>query len=131
MDQPQHDGVWNSYRFGCAFLAAALMASTLACVGQHVAGRVRATISGTLHEPDAVGAVARRDVVAVNTDTGRTFHTRTNRSGAYTFLVPAGTYRLDVVLRGKEVLSTRPSPIAVENGDIKADEDLVIAAFPR
>jgi hypothetical protein len=117
---------------GCTVLAAALIAvSDAGCVGRHVAGRVPATISGILHEPDAPGAVARRDVVAVNTATGRTFHTRTSGNGGYTMRVPPGTYRLNVVLRGREVLSTLPSPITVEAGDIKADADLVIAANPR
>jgi len=120
------------HRIGYGLVVAALTAGTaLGCIHRTSSPSASATISGTLHEPDAPSAVARRDVVAVNTVTGRSRRTRTNAGGGYTFLVPPGTYRLNVVLRNGEVLSNWPNPITVEAGSISADADLIIAAHPR
>jgi hypothetical protein len=103
----------------------------LGCIHRSPNAGVRATISGNVREPDAPGDVAGREVVAVDAVTGRVRRTKTGSSGGFTFLVPPGTYRLNVMLRGSELLSNSPNPIVVEAGDIKADADLVIAAYPR
>jgi hypothetical protein len=90
----------------------------------------RGTISGSLRAPGHERSTANREITIVDTATGRTFRTHTNDVGDYTVLVPPGTYRVNVVLRPREVLSTVPEPVAVGVGDVRADVNLIIAAAP-
>ena len=123
-----------THRFPVVYAALAVGiagAPALGCIHRTPNPSVRATISGNVREPDAPRAVAGREVVAFDAVTGRVRHTKTGSSGGFTFLVPPGTYRLNVILRGTEVLSNWPNPIVVDAGDMRADADLVIAADPR
>ncbi len=90
----------------------------------------RGTISGAVSAPGHAEATARRDITVVDTATGRTFHARTNTVGDYTVLVPPGTYRVNVVLRPSEVLSTAPEAVEVDAGGVKADVNIVISEAP-
>ena len=91
----------------------------------------RGTISGSVRAPGAERTTAHREVVAVNTSTGREYRTHTNDVGDYTVEVPSGRYRIDLTLRLREVLSTRPDVLDVDAGGVKADIDIVIAPAPR
>jgi Carboxypeptidase regulatory-like domain len=123
-----------THRHPAVYIAVAIAiagAPALGCVHRTPDPSVQATISGNVREPDAPRAVAGREVVAIDAVTGRVRQTKTGSSGGFTFVVPPGTYRLNVILRNPEVLSNWPNPIVVDAGDIRADADLVIAAHPR
>jgi carboxypeptidase family protein len=124
--------VTQRYPVVYAALAMAIAgAPALGCIHRTSNASARATISGNVREPDSPRAVAGREVVAVDAVTGRVRQTKTGAGGGFTFVVPPGTYRLNVTLTGTEVLSNRPNPVVVAAGDVKADADLVIAAHPR
>lgn len=91
----------------------------------------RGTISGSVRAPGAERTTARREVVVVNTVTGHEYRTHTNDVGDYTVEVPPGRYRVDVTLRPREVLSTRPDMLDVESGGVTADVNIVIAETPQ
>lgn len=121
----------NPMHYNTLLYVALTVVTSLGCVHRPPDRSVRATVAGTVREPDAPRAVAGREVILVNVQTGRALHTQTNTSGGFTFLVRPGTCRVNVVLRDRELLSNSLPTIAVDAGDIKADADLVIAAHPR
>ena len=90
----------------------------------------RGTISGSVRAPGAEHTAADRELVAVNIVTGREYRTHSNDVGDYTVEVPPGRYRVDLTLRPREVLSTRPDVLDVESGGVKADVNIVIAEMP-
>jgi hypothetical protein len=50
----------------------------------------------------------------------------TAASGGYTIKVPTGKYRLEVELRGGDVIATQPPQTEVNNSDLDAQFDFVI-----
>jgi len=120
-------------RLGIAVLAGALLLST-ACVprgpiaGGTVPDGVGGTIAGLVTANDGKSPVSARKVTAINTGTGARFDVSTAANGGYTIKVPAGTYRLEIELRGGEVVSKQPETTDVNVGDLDADRNFVVTA---
>src|SRR5712691_11278849 len=65
------------------------------------------TVSGVVR--DAMGnSLSGRRVSAIDMATEAHFDATTGVNGGYTIKVPAGKYRLEVELRGGEVIATQP-----------------------
>jgi hypothetical protein len=88
---------------------------------------VGGSISGTVTASDGAVALGARKVTAINMDTGARFDVSTTTTGGYTVRVPAGTYRLEVELRGGETLATQPDATEVDPGDLDAGRNFVVA----
>ena len=118
-------------RLGMAVLGSALLLSG-ACVprgpiaGATVPEGVGGTIAGLVTANDGSSPVSARKVTAINTGTGARFEAATASNGGYTIKVPAGTYRLEVELRGGEVVSRQPETTDVNVGDLDADRNFVV-----
>ena len=110
-----------------AFLISIVSAAACGPIHGDPTRSARGTISGSLRAPGHEQATAHRDITVVDTADGRTFHTRTNDVGDYTVLVPPGSYRVNVVLRPREILSNVPELVSVDAGGVTADVDVIIA----
>src|SRR4030088_2911221 len=65
---------------------------------------VGGTIAGLVTTEDPSVAVLSRKVTAIDVRSGTRFDATSGPNGAYTIQVPAGTYRVEVELRGNETL---------------------------
>jgi hypothetical protein len=92
---------------------------------------VGGSISGTVTASAGAVALGARKVTAINMDTGARFDVSTTTTGGYTVRVPAGTYRLEVELRGGETLATQPDATEVDAGDLDAGRNFVVAIAAR
>jgi hypothetical protein len=84
------------------------------------------TVAGTVSGPTALGPVAERQVVAIELESGRRHSTKTNMLGAFSLLLPAGRYRLEVALAEGEEIIQAPGIIALDHGDVIADANVVL-----
>ncbi len=120
-----------------AVVAAGLLLLSVACAprgpivdtGPKPEG-VGGTIAGTVSADNGSTPVTARKVTAVNTGSGAKFETATSSTGGYTIKVPAGTYRLEVEVRGGETVQRQPDTTEVNVGDVDSDRDFVLAVRP-
>jgi hypothetical protein len=84
------------------------------------------TVSGTVRAADGSPLSGRR-VSAIDMATEAHYDATTAASGGFTIIVPSGKYRLEVELRGGDVIATQPAPTDVNVGDLDAQLDFVIA----
>ncbi|HXK08269.1 MAG TPA: carboxypeptidase-like regulatory domain-containing protein [Vicinamibacteria bacterium] len=87
--------------------------------------RARGTLAGTVTGPEGSLPVARRLVEAVEVATAARFSTMTDSAGAFSFLLPAGTYRIEVALGRGETVVEQPPPAEVKPGELKTGVDVV------
>ena len=87
---------------------------------------VGGTIAGIVKTSDANVAVPGRRVSAIEVTTGTRVDATTGANGGYTVQVPIGTYRLELELKGSEVLAKQPRQTHVNNGDLDPGRDFVI-----
>ena len=83
------------------------------------------TVSGTVRTATGTPIGGRR-VSAIDVATEAHYDATTADSGGYTIKVPTGKYRLEVELRGGDVIATQPSQTTVNLGDLDAQLDFVI-----
>src|SRR6267142_4781585 len=83
------------------------------------------TISGIVRNSMDTPLSGRR-VSAIDMATEAHYDATTGANGGYTIKVPAGKYRLEVELRGGEVIATQPRQTDVNIGDLDAQLDFVI-----
>jgi hypothetical protein len=83
------------------------------------------TVSGTVRAVDGSPLGGRR-VSAIDMATEAHYDATTAASGGYTIKVPAGKYRLEVDLRGGDVITRQPAQTDVNVGDLDAQLDFVI-----
>ena len=83
------------------------------------------TISGTVRAGDGSPLGGRR-VSAIDMATEAHYDATTAAGGGYTIKVPAGKYRLEVELRGGDVIATQPPQTEVHISDLDAQMDFVI-----
>jgi hypothetical protein len=86
----------------------------------------RGSIAGILQKPGNGGAVAGREVRAIEVESGQSFRATTNPAGGFTIQVPPGKYRLQVQLFEGEQVHDPPDVIAVGPSDINANITLTI-----
>ena len=118
-------------RFASALVASALLLSVACAPRGPIAGGVvpegtGGTIAGTVTANDGSSALSARKVTAINTATGARFEASTATNGGYTLKVPSGTYRLEVELRGGEVVAKQPDTTEVNVGDLDPDRNFVV-----
>ncbi len=89
---------------------------------------VGGTIAGIVKTSDASVAVPGRRVSAIEVKTAARVDATTGADGGYTVQVPIGTYRLELELKGSEVLAKQPAQTHVNNGDLDPGRDFVIIA---
>lgn len=87
---------------------------------------VGGTIAGTVLATGGTTPLSARKVTAINEATGARFEVSTGTNGGYTVKVPAGTYRLEVELRGGETLERQPERTEVNVGDLDPDRNFVV-----
>ena len=83
------------------------------------------TMSGTVRAADGT-PLGGRHVTAIDMATEAHYDTTTAASGGFTIRVPAGKYRLEVELRGGDVIATQPAQTDVNVSDLDAQLDFVI-----
>jgi hypothetical protein len=86
----------------------------------------RGTIAGRVQGPEGIAPPRGRLVEAVEILSGRRYSTHTNATGAFSFLIPPGRYRIDVVLRRGEAVVRRPEPIENKAGGVVTDAAFVL-----
>ena len=85
-----------------------------------------ATITGIVHGTgDAVAA--GRTVEVVNVATGERHTATTASNGGFTIEVPKGKYRLDLPLRGGEMLLKYPDVVDLDRGDVESRIEFVVS----
>ena len=84
------------------------------------------TVSGTVRTTTGLPLGGRR-VSAINMATEAHYDATTAASGGYTIQVPEGKYRLEVELRGGDVIATQPPQTSVNVSDLDALLDFVIS----
>jgi hypothetical protein len=87
----------------------------------------RGTLAGRVEGPEGIAPAEGRLVEAIEVGSGRKFAARTNNTGGYTLLVPAGQYRLEVELREGETIHRQPDPIEIEAGEVVSDAVVILA----
>ena len=107
-----------------AALVAACHAAPIAYRGQAVPG-VGGTISGVVRSAAGTSLEGRK-VIAIDTSTLARFEGTTAANGGYTIQVPAGMYRLELVLMPGEAITTQPSPTRIDVGDLDAQRDFIV-----
>ena len=85
-------------------------------------GMVSGTVRATAGEALGGRRISAIDIRAADAH----YDATTALSGRYTIEVPASRYRLEVELRGGEVIVTQPSQTNVNAGDLDAQLDFVI-----
>jgi hypothetical protein len=88
---------------------------------------VGGTISGIVSASGGSIALPGRKITIVDVATNKQYETTTTTDGGYTIQVPEGTYRIDVELRPGETLAKRPANTHVNNSDLDAGRDFVVA----
>lgn len=83
------------------------------------------TISGNVRTATGAPLEGRR-VSAIDMATEAHYDATTSKSGGYTIKVPPGKYRLEVELRGGEVIATQPDVFNVNVGDVDEQLDFAI-----
>lgn len=122
-------------RLGMAVLGVALLLSG-ACaprgpiIGATVPDGAGGTIAGLVSASDGTSPLSARTVTAINTGTGARFEASTAANGGYTIKVPPGSYRLELELRGGEVVRTQPGVTEVNVGDLDANRNFVVTVRP-
>lgn len=109
-----------------ALLAGACRGGVPAADMDPTLARASGTISGTIRGPQVAAAATGRTVEAVNVATGERRRARTNAIGAYTFELPAGTWRIEPSLTAGERIDRAPEPVPLEPGELKTDVDVVV-----
>jgi hypothetical protein len=113
---------------GSALLLSGACAPRGPIAGGVVPEGVGGTIAGLVSANDGSSPLTARKVTAINTETGARFEAATASNGGYTIKVPAGKYRLEVELRGGEVVSRQPEITDVNVGDLDPDRNFVVTA---
>ena len=83
------------------------------------------TISGTVTSSAGTPLEGRR-VTAIDIGTDMRYDATTANNGGYTMKVPLGRYRLEVELRGGELLARQPEETHITVGDVDAQRNFVI-----
>jgi hypothetical protein len=83
------------------------------------------TMSGNVRTATGTPLEGRR-VSAIDMATERHYDATTSSTGGYTIKVPTGKYRLEVELRGGEVIATQPKATDVNLGDVDEALDFAI-----
>lgn len=117
-------------RIAAVMVVLSLSAGCAARHGQAIVGGTTTleqtgTVSGTVRTAQGAFLNGRR-VSAVDVASAAHFDVTTGGNGGYTIKVPTGTYRLEVELRGGEVLGTQPPQTQVNVGDLDAQLDFVV-----
>jgi hypothetical protein len=84
------------------------------------------TITGIVHGAGDM-ALAGRTVEVVNVATGEKLTATTAPNGGFTIEVPEGRYRLDLPLRGGEMLLKHPSVVDLDRGDVDSHIEFVVS----
>ncbi len=106
----------------------------LLMLGSGCAARHGGLVLGGSTTPERTGTVRAVDgsplggrwVSAIDMATEAHYDATTAASGGYTIKVPAGKYRLEVDLRGGDVIARQPAQTDVNAGDLDAQLDFVI-----
>ena len=88
---------------------------------------VGGTISGTVQSDASGTPLSGRKVTAVDVSSGSRYDVSTASNGGYTLQVPVGSYRLEIELRAGETIAKRPDDVKINNGDLDAARNFVIA----
>ncbi len=86
----------------------------------------RATVSGNVRSTSG-DALAGRQIVLVNKDTGERYEARTIETGGYTIQLPAGKYTAQLELRSGESLQKGPKEITLAKSDLDSRRDFIVA----
>ena len=97
-----------------------------ALLGGSTIPQVGGTVSGTVRTATGMPLGGRR-VSAIDMATEAHYDATTAESGGYTIQVPEGKYRLEVELRGGDVIATQPPQTSVNVSDLDALLDFVIS----
>jgi hypothetical protein len=92
------------------------------------AATVPAAIAGTVRGSQGGAPISGREVEIIEVQTGRRHQASTNAAGAYRFLLPPGSYKVQVALEVGEAVASQPGVISVEAGQVEAEADFVVAA---
>jgi hypothetical protein len=90
----------------------------------------KASLSGTVRALEGRPTIEGRIVEAINVDTGERRRQITRRNGGYTFKLNPGEYRIELVLRPGEALTSQPGIVDLNERVDDAHADFVIGA-PR
>jgi hypothetical protein len=90
----------------------------------------KASLSGTVRAPEGRPTIEGRIIEAINVDTGERRRQTTRRNGGFTFKLKPGEYRIELVLRLGEALTSQPGIIDLNERADDAHADFVIEA-PR
>ena len=118
-------------RFASALVVSTLLLSVGCAPRGPIAGAVvpdgtGGTIAGMVSANDGSTPLTARKVTAIDTATGARFEASTASNGGYTMKVPTGTDRLEVELRGGEVVVKQPDVTQVNVGDLDPDRSFVV-----
>jgi hypothetical protein len=89
----------------------------------------KGTVQGRVIGPDRTG-IPGRQVTVVGVGTSIHEQTTTVENGGYSFVLPPGTYRLQVTLASGEAMIESPGEIHLTNGDIDSHRDIMVGATP-
>lgn len=90
----------------------------------------KGTLTGRVLAGDGDSPLVGREVVAVETRTGDRYTSVSTQNGGFRFLVPPGTYRLELTLREGETLLKAPDDVHVKHGDVDSRADVRVQVAP-
>ena len=67
-----------------------------------------------------------RAVHAIDTTTGQRYSAETGVTGGFSIKVPPGKYRLEVELRGNEMVAQEPGVIDINASDLDTDLNIIV-----
>ena len=86
----------------------------------------KGTITGIVRGPEGTSSMVGRTVQVINTATGERRSVETSANGGFTIELPAGKYRLELVLHDGETLIKKPGLVDLDRGDIDSHIEFVL-----
>ena len=123
----------NETRFAAVALVAVLAAATGCRTGQPIYSRTPGdpqtpgTIAGIVLAGERGDPLPGRRIEAVDLSVGRRYSVTTSVTGGFSIPVPPGKYRLEVELREGERVLRAPRTIDINDSDLDANLEVVIA----
>jgi hypothetical protein len=87
----------------------------------------RGTLTGVVHGPEGISALAGRTVEIYDVASGKKQAVTTASNGGFTIQLPKGKYRIELPLHDGETISSHPDVVDLDRDDIDSHIEFVVS----